>query len=96
MNNHLKRYLSSVAVILTLAPAWPALAEDSASVRRVLLISIDGMHSLDFINCANGISGVNGGHPYCPNLAGLKTTSVNYLDASTSKPSDSFPGLMQS
>jgi len=23
----------------------------------VLLISVDGMHSLDFANCANGISG---------------------------------------
>jgi hypothetical protein len=32
-------------------------------IKRVLLISIDGMHALDFINCAEGISGVNGGHP---------------------------------
>ena len=52
------------------------------------------MHSVDFINCANGISGANGGKPYCPNLAGLKATGVSYLDASTSKPSDSFPELM--
>jgi predicted AlkP superfamily pyrophosphatase or phosphodiesterase len=57
-------------------------------------ISIDGMHALDFINCAAGISGVNGGAPYCPNLAELAETGVNYLDTSTSKPSDSFPGLM--
>ena len=61
-------------------------------IKRVLLISIDGMHALDFINCAGGISGVNGGAPYCPNLAGLAETGVNYLDTSTSKPSDSFPG----
>jgi len=63
-------------------------------VRHVLLISIDGMHALDFINCAHGIAGANGGAPYCPNLADLKATGVDYLDASTSKPSDSFPGLM--
>src|SRR5271155_465931 len=63
-------------------------------VKRVLLISIDGMHALDFINCEHGISGVNGGNPYCPNLAELAETGVNYLGASTSKPSDSFPGLM--
>jgi hypothetical protein len=63
-------------------------------IRHVLLISIDGMHALDLINCANGISGVKGGAPYCPNLAELKETGVDYLDTSTSKPSDSFPGLM--
>ena len=64
------------------------------AIRHVLLISIDGMHAVDFINCANGVSGVNGGAPYCPNLAELKETGANYLGASTSKPSDSFPGLM--
>ena len=32
--------------------------------------------------------------PYCPNLTELKETGIDYLDASTSKPSDSFPGLM--
>jgi hypothetical protein len=63
-------------------------------IRHVLLISIDGMHAVDFINCAQGISGVNGGEPYCPNIAALKGTGINYLNASTSKPSDSFPGLM--
>src|SRR6516162_7273881 len=66
----------------------------STSIQHVLLISIDGMHALDFINCANGISGVNGGAPYCPNLAALKPTGINYLYAATSMPSDSFPGLM--
>src|ERR1700722_14816854 len=63
-------------------------------IRHVLLISIDGMHALDFINCSKGISEVNGGAPYCPNLAELAETGVNYLNTSTSKPSDSFPGLM--
>ena len=61
--------------------------------RRVLLISIDGMHSLDYQNCVRGVSSVNGGASYCPNLAELGEHGVNYLNANTSKPSDSFPGL---
>ena len=63
-------------------------------IRHVLLVSIDGMHALDFRNCAKGISGVNGGKPYCPHLAALARNGVDYLDTTTSKPSDSFPGLM--
>ena len=74
-----------------------AIAEDhnphQGHIKRVLLISIDGMHAVDFANCANGISTVNFGQPYCPALAALGKTGVNYVDASTSKPSDSFPGL---
>jgi hypothetical protein len=68
--------------------------EGTRGINHVLLISIDGMHTLDFINCASGISGANAGAPYCPNLAALAETGVNYLDAAASKPSDSFPGLM--
>src|ERR1700733_4934055 len=63
-------------------------------IHHVLLISIDGMHALDFINCSQGIGTVNGGKPYCPTLSELARTGVNYLDTATSKPSDSFPGLM--
>ncbi len=65
--------------------------DDHGKIRHVLLVSIDGMHSLDFQNCAKG---VNGGSPYCPNLAALGSHGITYLNASTSKPSDSFPGLM--
>ena len=66
----------------------------NGDIKHVLLISIDGMHAVDFLNCAKGIPGVNDGAPYCPNLADLATTGVNYVGANTSKPSDSFPGLM--
>jgi hypothetical protein len=52
------------------------------------------MHAVDYINCVNGISGANGGLPYCPNMAGLKPNGIDYLFAYTSQPSDSFPGLM--
>jgi hypothetical protein len=65
----------------------------SRPFQHVLLVSIDGMHAVDYLNCSQGISGVNGGQPYCPNLARLGETAVNYLDTSTSRPSDSFPGL---
>ena len=90
-----------VVSILSLVLAASAVADDqkdgnsdNSSIIHVLLISIDGMHALDFLNCSNGITGVNGGKPYCPNLADLATTGVNYVAANTSKPSDSFPGLM--
>src|SRR5215470_4265513 len=55
-------------------------------VQQVLLISIDGMHALDFQNCVS--------HGTCPNLAALGAHGVTYTRASASKPSDSFPGLM--
>jgi hypothetical protein len=64
------------------------------NIKHVLLISIDGMHAVDYLNCSKGISGVNSGAAYCPNLAALGENGVNYRNTSTSKPSDSFPGLM--
>ena len=67
---------------------------DGHGIRRVLLISVDGMHAVDFANCTSGLAGVNGGASYCPNLAALGETGTTYTDASTSKPSNSFPGLM--
>ncbi len=68
-------------------------AAGTAGVKRVLLISIDGMHAIDFKNCTEGTSTINNGEAYCPALATLKHTGLNYVAASTSKPSDSFPGL---
>ncbi|MGH9511731.1 MAG: alkaline phosphatase family protein [Terriglobales bacterium] len=69
--------------------ASPAAASPN-KIKRVLLISIDGMHALDFANCR---AGVDGGSPYCPNLAKLAHNGVNYLQTLTPRPSDSFPGL---
>ncbi len=65
----------------------------SKNIKHVLLLSIDGMHAVDFYNCAHGIAGVNGGDPYCPNMATLSHTGINYVGTTSSKPSDSFPGL---
>jgi hypothetical protein len=88
-------------VLLSLAAALSAasaIAQDNdfakGPIKHVVLISVDGMHAVDLLNCANGVSTVNGGDPYCPALAALHKTGVNYVAASTSKPSDSFPGLI--
>ncbi len=67
---------------------------DHGPISHVLLISIDGMHAVDFLNCSQGTPTVNDGQPWCPHLALLRADGINYVAASTSKPSDSFPGLM--
>lgn len=89
--------LSALGLMLaaSLAVAQDATVQKktSSGIQRVLLISIDGMHAVDFLNCANGIVTANGGQPYCSNIAALGSTGINYVAASTSKPSDSFPGL---
>src|SRR5271156_5830511 len=91
--------LLSLAIVCSAGTAMAAdddwdHGHDHGKIKRVLLISIDGMHAIDFTNCANGISTVNSGEPYCPALATLGKTGINYVAASTSKPSDSFPGLI--
>lgn len=93
-----RKLLSCVApgaLALGLAAVHPAPAEADGDgrVKHVLLISIDGMHALDFANCARGIATINGGKPYCPNLAELSEHGAIYTQTSTSRPSDSFPGL---
>jgi len=83
---------------LTLASSMQAMAADTAAVgsgkiKHVLLISVDGMHVVDFYNCSHGLIGINGGNPFCPNMASLAQTGINYTGTISSKPSDSFPGL---
>src|SRR5579872_2423382 len=63
-----------------------AYAAHRPNIKHVLLISIDGMHAIDYLNCTSG--------GYCKNLAALGTNGANFLNAQTSRPSDSFPGLM--
>jgi hypothetical protein len=84
--------------VLAACSTVSAVAQDNdwgkGPIKHVLLVSVDGMHAVDFENCAKGVSTVNNGEPYCPALAALGKTGVNYVAASTSKPSDSFPGLI--
>jgi hypothetical protein len=93
---HLALLLAGAAALAV--TGIPGHAEDDDwghnHIKHVLLISIDGMHAVDYQNCARGVSGVNDGAPFCPNLAALGANGVNYVAASTSRPSDSFPGLM--
>jgi hypothetical protein len=86
--------VSTAPLQLTAANPAPASRRNSTTIQHVLLISVDGMHALDYVNCTHGVNGVNNGAPYCPTIAVLGTTGTNYLNATTSKPSDSFPGLM--
>ena len=92
--------MKRVVAVLSLAAACSAVCANAqgnglghGKIKRVLLISVDGMHAVDFANCSRGMSGVNGGKPFCPAIAALANTGINYVAASTSKPSDSFPGL---
>ena len=59
-----------------------------SGIRHVLLISIDGMHAVDYLNCSEGI---NGGQPYCPNLAALGATGINYRSTSRRSHPTPFP-----
>ncbi len=77
----------------TLGMAADAKAVGSAKIKHVLLLSIDGMHAVDFYNCANAIPSLNNGYSYCPNLAALSQTGINYVATASSMPSDSFPGI---
>jgi len=82
-----------VPIFALLLAASMAFAQSAGPIQRVLLISIDGMHSVDFANCAKGVP-IYGNQTYCPHLASLSATGVHYLQALTPKPSDSFPGLV--
>lgn len=70
-----------------LLPVAPAYSDDAPRrVEHVLLISVDGLHAVDLENCiATNL---------CPSLAKLSSQAVTYPNASTTKPSDSFPGLL--
>lgn len=98
---HLRRITSLAALAFAASTlASPGYSQeqlhssDRETISHVLLISIDGMHAVDYLNCTKGISAIDYGAPYCPTLASLGRNGLNYLSASASKPSDSFPGLM--
>jgi Type I phosphodiesterase / nucleotide pyrophosphatase len=84
---------AATLAFLSCAICADATAPGGSNVKHVLLLSIDGMHAVDLYNCVHGVEGVNGGTAYCPNLAELSAHAIDYVNASSSKPSDSFPGL---
>src|ERR1700704_6480958 len=73
-------------VVLVAAHVYAEPNHETTDIDRVLLISIDGMHVLDYQNCVKD--------GYCPTLTTLGKTGVNYTRTASAKPSDSFPGLM--
>src|SRR5690242_9942113 len=81
----------AAAGLLGFASAAPVRAADNdhrsfGGIEHVLLISIDGFHATDLANCTS--SGL------CPNLERLTDHGTTYANASTTKPSDSFPGTL--
>lgn len=80
---------ASVALVIGLTmgagAASRADAEHGHDVKRVLLVSIDGLHEQDLARCTAANT--------CPNLAVLAQSGVTYTDAHTPGLSDSFPGL---
>ena len=89
--------LAITAAVLAVGLSAPGRAANasvgSGKIKHVLLLSIDGMHAVDFYNCVHGMAGLNNGNTYCPNMAALSQTGINYVATASSMPSDSFPGL---
>ena len=86
----LSKLLATTAITTALVAAMPASIssadEGHRGVQHVLLLSIDGFHAVDLEICvAKGT---------CPNLSKLAEHGITYTNASTTKPSDSFPGLL--
>ena len=95
MRKNFRIGLFAGALVLAMMPALrlsagpgPARHDDNnrQDIRHVLLISIDGMHAVDYENCVASNT--------CPTLAALGHTGLTYTRTTTSRPSDSFPGLM--
>src|SRR5436305_583156 len=74
--------LSLAAVLFTNSVGYG----DDHKIRRVLVISIDGMHALDMALWVKS-------HPGSA-LAKLSAQGINYTNASTTKPSDSIPSTV--
>src|ERR1700719_2362263 len=85
------KYICAAAMSLLLLGTLQAAQADDEDrehrheVRHVLLISVDGLHALDLTNYVAS-------HPRST-LAELSRHGITYTNASTSTPSDSFPGL---
>jgi len=84
---YMRRLRCILLMICILAPSTAFPDDDSSrKVERVLLISIDGLHGVDLARFVEEN----------PNstLAHLSHHGVTYNNASCSKPSDSFPGML--
>jgi hypothetical protein len=76
--------LATTGAITSSASATPA--QDGPTVKHVLLLSVDGLHASDLQQWIDE-------HP-SSHLAALTHDGATYTHASTSMPSDSFPGML--
>jgi len=88
MNGFIRSLMTTTAAValgasLLVSPSAHA-AENR--IQRVLLLSVDGLHAVDLENCVNAGT--------CQHLTQLTKHGTTYTNASTTKPSDSFPGLL--
>ena len=81
---------AAITLALTLSVAYPAENDreggQEEGIQHVLLVSVDGLHAVDLANYIKA-------HPNSA-LAQLSRHGITYPQASCSKPSDSFPGLL--
>jgi hypothetical protein len=78
--------VGGLAIAAAMASTVSAAAARPAHKSHVLLISVDGLHQFDLEQFIKD-------NPRS-NLAGLANVGTEYTNASTTKPSDSFPGLL--
>ena len=76
----------ALSAVVATAAASARAEEEGAIARRVLLISVDGLHAVDLARYVQAKP--------TSTLAELSKTGVTYSQASASRPTDSFPGLL--
>jgi hypothetical protein len=95
----MKRTIAVVSLVAACATA-SAISQDNdfakGPIKHVLLISVDGMHAVDLLNCVNGVSTVNSGQPYCPALAAQPQKPEFTFFSSARPASPRFCGLIPS
>ncbi len=74
------------AAVLTTLSIAPVQANQPTPIQHVLMISVDGLHALDLQN-------FSASHPHSA-MAQLAQTGIEYTQARTVSPADSFPGLL--
>jgi hypothetical protein len=77
---------AGVVAIAAAVGAAPGAAKKPASIRSVLLISVDGLHQSDLATWVADNPGST--------LAQLTGEGTTFTNASTTEPSDSFPGML--
>src|ERR1700732_3827322 len=83
----LSRQIAQFAMLCLIPPLVTTAAHgDDHKIRRVLVISVDGMHALDLALWIKNKADST--------LAKLASQGVNYTNATTTKPSDSIPATV--